>query len=243
MKQNKYDDRGFFDEYKKMARSRKGLEGAGEWHILKEMLPVMEGKDMLDLGCGYGWHCIHAAENGAKSVVGVDISEKMLGRARELNNHPNVSFRQSPIENIDFREEQFDFILSSLAFHYVEPFEEMCRKIYTMLKPEGRFVFSVEHPIFTSRNEQEWFKDDKGDILHWPVDHYQDEGKRETAFLSEDVIKYHRTVATYINGIVDAGFSIKQVSEPVPSKDMLETNPEMKDELRRPMFLMISAEK
>lgn len=54
MKENKYDDDNFFNKYKDMDRSKKGLEGAGEWHELKKMLPDFEGKRVLDLGCGFG---------------------------------------------------------------------------------------------------------------------------------------------------------------------------------------------
>lgn len=103
------------------------------------------------------------------------------------------------------------------------------------------FLFSVEHPIFTSRNEQDWVYDEQGNILHWAVDGYQDEGKRETAFLTEDVVKYHRTFATYMSNLIDAGFTIRAVKEPTPSEKMLREIPGMTDELLRPMFLIISA--
>lgn len=59
MKENKYDDKSFFDKYSQMDRSVKGLAGAGEWHTLKKMLPSFEGKRVLDLGCGFGWHCAY----------------------------------------------------------------------------------------------------------------------------------------------------------------------------------------
>lgn len=79
--------------------------------------------------------------------------------------------------------------------------------------------------------------------MHWAVDNYQLEGLRETTFLTENVIKYHRTFSTYINALVNAGFNIRAIKEPIPSEEMLISIPEMKDELRRPMFLIISAEK
>ena len=85
MKENIYDNKKFFEKYKGMARSRKGLAGAGEWHALKKMLPDFLGKRVLDLGCGFGWHCMYAAKNGADSVVGVDISDNMLQQARKIN--------------------------------------------------------------------------------------------------------------------------------------------------------------
>lgn len=243
MKQNKYDDIQFFSEYEKMPRSVKGLEAAGEWHVLKALLPELKNKSVLDLGCGFGWHCRYAREQQASSVIGVDISEKMLQKAREKTDDPAISYIQMPIEEIDFLNGQFDVVLSSLAFHYIQSFREVCKKVYDSLKPEGTFVFSVEHPIFTSRDEQDWYYDDKGNRLHWAVDHYQSEGIRETTFLTNNVIKYHRTIATYLTDVMKAGFTISAVEEPIPSEEMLNTIPDMKDELRRPMFLIISAKK
>lgn len=57
MKQNKYDDIVFFEKYSKMDRSTKGLAGAGEWKTLQKLLPDFKDKCVLDLGCGFGWHC------------------------------------------------------------------------------------------------------------------------------------------------------------------------------------------
>jgi SAM-dependent methyltransferase len=242
MKQNKYDDSNFFSAYQQMPRSIGGLAAAGEWHVLKALLPDLHNKSVLDLGCGFGWHCLYAREQQASSVTGVDISEKMLQQAREKTNDPAITYIQLPIEDIDFASEQFDVVLSSLAFHYIESFAAICRKVHSFLKPGGSFIFSVEHPIFTSREEQDWYADEQGNRLHWPVDHYQSEGLRETKFLTENVIKYHRTISTYFNDLIEAGFTIKAVKEPKPSAEM-SNDPWMKDEERRPMFLIISAVK
>ncbi|WP_369379391.1 class I SAM-dependent methyltransferase [Lysinibacillus fusiformis] len=243
MKQNKYDDMQFFSAYEKMPRSVQGLDAAGEWHVLKTLLPDLKNKHVLDLGCGFGWHCRYARAQQAKSVIGVDISEKMLEKAQEKTDDPFISYLKIPIEDIQFSASQFDVVLSSLAIHYLQNFEALCKKVYTYLKPGGSFVFSVEHPIFTSRDEQDWYNDEQGNRLHWPVDHYQTEGIRETTFLTENVIKYHRTSSTYMNDLIQVGFTIRAVKEPMPSEEMLQTIPGMQDELRRPMFLMIVAEK
>src|SRR5690606_27027589 len=160
MKQNKYDDPNFFSAYEKMSRSVKGLEGAGEWHELKALMPELRNKSVLDLGCGFGWHCRYAREQQASSVIGVDISEKMLQKAREKTDDPCISYIKMPIEDINFSKSQFDVVISSLAFHYIKSFDAICKKAYDCLKPSGTFVFSVEHPIFTSRNEQDWYFDD-----------------------------------------------------------------------------------
>ncbi|MFJ7700319.1 class I SAM-dependent methyltransferase [Lysinibacillus fusiformis] len=243
MKQNKYDDMQFFSAYEKMPRSVQGLDAAGEWHVLKTLLPDLKNKHVLDLGCGFGWHCRYARAQQAKSVIGVDISEKMLQKAQKKTDDPFISYLNIPIEDIQFSASQFDVVLSSLAIHYLQNFEALCKKVYNYLKPDGSFVFSVEHPIFTSRHEQDWYNDEHGNRLHWPVDHYQTEGMRETTFLTENVIKYHRTLSTYMNELIQVGFTIRAVKEPMPSEEMLQTIPGMQDELRRPLFLMIVAEK
>ncbi|WP_099157460.1 class I SAM-dependent methyltransferase [Virgibacillus ndiopensis] len=241
MKQNKYDDSTFFSAYEQMSRSINGLEGAGEWPVFKALLPDLQNKSVLDLGCGFGWHCRYARSQQAGSVVGIDISEKMLQKAREKTDDSAIAYVNMPIEDINFLHSQFDVVISSLAFHYVKSFEVICKKVYERLKPGGTFVFSVEHPIFTSRNDQNWYLDDHGNRLHWPVDNYQAEGRRGTNFLTENVIKYHRTVSTYINDLVGTGFVLNAIKEPTPTDEMLKTDPAMKDENRRPMFMIISA--
>lgn len=243
MKENKYDDEVFFEKYKAMPRSAEGLRGAGEWHILRTMLPDFKGKRVLDLGCGLGWHCKYAADNGAEYVLGTDISEKMIAKAREINASSVVEYEVASIEDYSCPECEFDVVISSLAFHYVESFADVAAKIYRMLRPGGTFVFSVEHPIFTAYGNQDWIYADDGRRMHWPVDRYFAEGKREAVFLGEKVVKYHKTLTTYINTLLQSGFCINEVVEPEPSQDALALYEEMKDELRRPIFLIVSARK
>ncbi|WP_143353574.1 bifunctional 2-polyprenyl-6-hydroxyphenol methylase/3-demethylubiquinol 3-O-methyltransferase UbiG, partial [Enterococcus sp. 5B7_DIV0075] len=90
MKENIYDNNRFFDKYSHFPRSVAGLSAAGEWHELKKMLPDFQGKAVLDIGCGFGWHCIYAAERGADTVIGTDISTKMLAGARERTHLANI---------------------------------------------------------------------------------------------------------------------------------------------------------
>lgn len=242
MKENKYDNTDFFNQYSKMSRSTEGLEGAGEWHVLRPMLPDFKGKRVLDLGCGFGWHCMWALQHGATKVVGVDISKNMLEKARQMDTTSSIEYMEMPIEEIDFPAGSFDVVISSLAFHYVASFEEMAKKINRLLSSGGVFVFSVEHPIFTAYGNQQWHTDSDGKLLHWPVDKYFEEGRREAIFLGEKVTKYHKTLTTYINGLLRNGFQVKELIEPTPQEKHLSI-PGMKDELRRPMFLIISAVK
>lgn len=138
---NIYDNEKFFESYSQMNRSQQGLDGAGEWQTLKELLPDFKGKRVLDLGCGYGWHCLYAAEHGAASVVGVDLSEKMLAVAREKNTFDTITYLHASIDEVTFEPESFDVVISSLAIHYIANFEKLTKNIAKWLVPSGQFVF------------------------------------------------------------------------------------------------------
>jgi SAM-dependent methyltransferase len=243
MKQNKYDDPAFFTKYSQMARSISGLEAAGEWPAFRALLPDLREKDVLDLGCGFGWHCRYARSQQARRVVGIDLSEKMLARARASTHDPSIQYRRLAIEDLDVPAGTFDVVLSSLALHYVERFDLVCRNVQRCLQAGGTFVFSIEHPLVTARAAQEWVYGPQGERLYWPVDQYLEEGPRQTHFLEHEVVKYHRTVATYVNTLLDAAFTLTNVCEPSPAPDLLEAHPEWQDELRRPMFLLLAAVK
>lgn len=242
MKENKYDNELFFKKYSEMNRSKKGLDGAGEWSELKKLLPDFKNKNVLDLGCGYGWHCIYAYENGAKKITGIDISKKMINTAKEKSRNLNIEYKCCAMEDLEFKENSFDVVLSSLAFHYIKNFEDLVKNISRWLLPEGDFIFSVEHPVFTSYGTQDWYYDSDGNILHFPVDNYYYEGKRDAIFLGETVTKYHRTLTTYIDTLLRNGFELNHIIEPKPPEEMLNISG-MKDEMRRPMMLIISAHK
>lgn len=242
MKENKYDDKTFFDKYSEMSRSKLGLKGAGEWHELRKLLTDFDGKSVLDLGCGYGWHCKYASDSGAKNVLGIDISSMMLDKAKTLNSAPNIEYLKSTMEDYTYPDQAFDFVISSLAIHYIADYKKLVLDVHKTLKIGGKFVFSVEHPVFTAEGSEDWRYSDTGEILDFPVDNYYYEGKRTANFLGEKVTKYHRTLTTYINTLLCNGFSVNAVIEPQPPSDMMDI-PGMKDEMRRPMMLIISATK
>ena len=242
MKENKYDDEVFFEKYSQMYRSIYGLQGAGEWHEFEKLLPDFQGKRVLDLGCGYGWHCQYATEHHAQYVLGVDISKRMLETAKQKHAHPQIEYRQIAMEDLTLEPDSFDVVFSSLALHYVKDYEQLVQHIANWLTKGGNFVFSVEHPVFTSYGNQDWYYDENGNILHFPVDRYFYEGQREAVFLQEKVVKYHRTLTTYLETLMKHGFMIQHVVEPQPPLEMMDMEG-MKDEMRRPMMLLIAVQK
>lgn len=237
-----YDNPTFFDKYSQMYRSQHGLAGAGEWPSLEPLLPDFTGKRVLDLGCGYGWHCSYAAQQGAAYVLGIDNSQRMLEVAKTKNNAPEIQYRQASIDQLSLPEESFDVVFSSLAIHYLPDYPGLVEQVKSWLVPGGDFVFSVEHPIFTAQGPQDWVYGPKGEILHFPVDNYFYEGEREAVFLGEKMVKYHRTLTTYLDTLLQKGFSLKRVVEPQPPQSMMNLKG-MQDEMRRPMMLLVAAEK
>lgn len=119
MAQNIYDDEAFFAGYAQLPRSIEGLAGAPEWPALRALLPELRGRRVLDLGCGYGWFCRWARDAGAVKVLGIDLSEKMLARARIHPADSAIRYRRSDLETLDLPADAFDVVFSSLAFHYV----------------------------------------------------------------------------------------------------------------------------
>ena len=242
MKENAYNDPLFFQKYSQMPRSILGLEGAGEWYELQKLLPDFTDTRVLDLGCGYGWHCAYAAQHGARYVLGTDLSERMLATAREKNPAPQIEYLRSAMEDLTFPDGSFDVVLSSLALHYVQDFPPLAAHIARWLVPGGKLVFSVEHPVFTAYGSQDWYYGPDGEILHFPVDRYYYEGERDAVFLGEHMVKYHRTLTTYLDTLLNCGFLLRRIVEPQPPESMMDL-PGMRDEMRRPMMLLVSAEK
>ena len=239
-----YDDRTFFESYAEMPRSRFGLGAAGEWAQFEKLLPRdMTGLDVLDLGCGYGWHCAYCASRGARSVLGLDPSEKMLARAREINAAPVIEYRRCAVEDFGWPESEFDLCVSNLALHYVEDLAPVFAGVCRALRPGGTFALNMEHPCFTSGVNEDWCRDGSGRILHWPVDRYFEPGARKTLFCGCEVTKYHHTLTQILGGLLEAGFALAAVDEARPSPEMLAADGAMHDELRRPMMLLVRAEK
>ncbi len=240
MTQNIYDDPDFFTEYAKMRRSVEGLAGAPEWPSIRRLLPDLHGLRVVDLGCGYGWFCRWARENGAAELLGIDVSERMLTRARSMTSDSAVTYLRADLEELDLPEASFDLAYSSLAFHYVVNLRGLFAAIRRALVPGGRLVFSIEHPIFMATRKPGWIVDAEGRIS-WPVDGYLVEGPRITDWLAESVVKQHRTMGTTLNTLVDLGFTITHVEEWGPTDEQIAALPELAEERERPPFLLLAA--
>jgi ubiquinone/menaquinone biosynthesis C-methylase UbiE len=223
-----------------MGRSLYGLEGATEWPSVRAMLPDVSGRRVVDLGCGFGWFCRWAREQGAAEVRGIDVSEKMLERARSMTVDEEIIYERGNLEQLELPVGSFDLAYSSLALHYLEDAGRLFGVIYRALVPGGSFVFSTEHPIYMAPTKPEWSVNAEGRKI-WPLDRYLVEGPRMTDWVAPGVVKYHRTLGTTLNLLVGAGFTIQRVEEFSPTAEQIAAKPELKEERERPMFLLVAA--
>ena len=241
MTQNIYDNPEFFAGYSGLRRSVEGLDGAPEWPALRALVPDLQGKRVLDLGCGFGWFCRWARRAGAAHVLGLDVSENMLARARATDPDAAVTYARADLETLDLPPASVDLAYSSLALHYIAELEGLVAQIRRALAPGGRLVASVEHPIYTAPSTPGWSRDAAGRDV-WPVDRYLDEGPRTTNWLAEGVIKQHRTIATYVALLLRAGFTLAHLEEWGPTAEQIAEHPEFAIERQRPPFLLIAAD-
>ena len=149
-KQNVYDNAAFFDNFQSSRSNTVSFNDCIETPILFGMLPDLHGKKVLDIGCGMGQHAKQYADMGAASVLGIDLSEKMLEYAKEHNSSTNIIYQRMAMEDIDTISETFDLVTSSLVFDYAEDFPGLMQKIHHLMKKDAVFVFSMSHPIVTA---------------------------------------------------------------------------------------------
>lgn len=241
--QNIYDDPAFLEGYSRLARFNAPFGSAMEHGPFLEMLGDVSGLEVLDLGCGAGQLAYHLAQDGAARVIATDVSERMLDVARNEWAHERVTYQSAAMEDADFPAEAFDLVVSSLAFHYVKDFALLVQRLATWLRPGGLLVFSTEHPIYAARATDEGWLEDDGVQRGWVIDDYAVEGPRERTWFVGGVRRYHRTMATILNTLIEAGFKIDRVWESHPSPEWLQRHPDHAEELRRPMFLLVRARK
>lgn len=244
LKQNIYDDHTFFKAYTALRDSGVTYNDFVEQPAIKSAISDLKGKTILDLGCGSGQFAKYCIEAGASQVTGIDISTNMIEQANKENKHEKIDYICIPIEDLVLDNQKFDLIISSLAVHYIEDYSALIKKISGFLNENGEFIFSTEHPIVTARIKMNnWVRDNEGNRIHWAIDNYQEEGKREQHWYIDGVIKYHRTISTLINELINNGLGLEKIIEPLAIPTGLKQMPKLSNEKRKPSFIVIKARK
>lgn len=228
MKQNIYDNNEFFRQYEAIRDRKNNYNNLLEQPNFLMLVPKLKDKVVLDIGCGMGDFATYCISQGAKHVTGIDISLNMITAAIKRHKHEHLNFVNTAFEDMNIPNDSIDFISSSLVFHYIEDFQLLIKKISTALNDGGTLLFSIEHPIVTAnKGDVDWVTNQDGDLLHFAMDRYQEEGLRTQTWLVDNVMTYHRTLSTILNTLIEAEKNLPGLSK----------------EFRRPSFLIVRARK
>lgn len=244
--QNIYDNEIFFEDFKEKRSNEVNFNDLIETPILLAMLPDLRGKNILDIGCGMGQHAKQYSDMGAESVLGIDISEKMLGYAREHFYADNITYRQMVLEDIGKLNQKFDLVTSSLVFDYVKDFDKLMEDVYAIMEDGARFVFSMSHPMATAYDGQypRYTRSESGERLYANINNYFVEGQRKIPWVVDDYELYHRTFSSILNSMIRAGFLIEECQESQISDKLRKQHPDMfGGTIHRPDFVFFKCRK
>lgn len=207
------------------------------WNALYErpatlaLLPDVNGKDVLDAGCGHGWYADRLSRTGAR-VVAVDRSRDMVSLARErLGGRARVIHGDVSDLHDTLASESFDVILSSLVVHYLSDLSKTFLEWARLLRPRGILVFSTHHPVHEKRIP------DPGYLCAELIE-------EEWDWLGEKMRYYQRPLRDLTEPLNAAKFLIERISEPTPGEAFKSRDPRGYEQLSRvPAFIFVRARK
>ena len=210
----------------------------------------VKGKTVLDTGCGPGFYSILLAKRHAK-VTGIDISEEMIRLAKKNAQlaSADCKFFVGDMQDLFMLESNmFDLVTSSIVVGYVDDLRKAFSEVHRVLKAQGVFTFSENHPILTARAEG-WEKDGEGRRLHWNIDNYFERsivvdkwGTRDERIL--ETSSRHRIIQDYFDVLVSTGFVVERLVEPEPIEKGKMLNLQRYERAKRiPVFILFRARK
>ncbi|MCC5801172.1 class I SAM-dependent methyltransferase [Rossellomorea vietnamensis] len=235
-----YDQTDFFSNYMKRRNRQDSPNNAIEGPIMYELMGSIQNNSILDLGCGdasFGKELLH---KGAKHYTGVEGSKQMVEAARSNLLDQNGTTYNETMESYDYPIETFDLVTSRFAIHYVSDINQLFQNINKTLKEDGRFVFSIQHPLTTSSFASKQSGDKRG---NWIVDDYFLDGERKEPWIDQVVVKYHRTIEQYFLALRQAGFTILDLREGTPEREHFSSEEEFVRRQRIPVALAFSCVK
>ncbi|MFJ7406096.1 MULTISPECIES: class I SAM-dependent DNA methyltransferase [unclassified Lysinibacillus] len=235
-----YDDATFFKDYLTRRNRIESPNNSIEKPIILELMSDINGKKVLDLGCGDAQFGVELLQKGCIHYDGVEGSENMVREASKNLQTTTGHVYYSAMEEWNFPTETYDIVISRLALHYLADLQGIFSAIYNTLVSNGKFIFSVQHPILTSSCKSAVPSAAKTD---WIVDDYFNSGKRVEPWINKNIVKYHRTVEEYFQLLKHAGFTMRDMREGMPTIENFSSESEFQRRMRIPLFLMFSCEK
>jgi ubiquinone/menaquinone biosynthesis C-methylase UbiE len=162
--------------------------------VMRRVTLPLEGREVLELGCGTGKNTQFLAEH-AKRVVAVDFSEGMIVRAHERIAMSNVEFLRHDVREVwPVPAASFDVVVGNLILEHVHDLAVVFFEAARVLRPGGNFFFCELHPYRQLLGGQAQFTDSRT-------------GERV------QVTAHIHTVSEYVSGGIEAGFQVRNLSE------------------------------
>ena len=206
-----------------------------------EVLGPVKGLRILDLGCGEGRFCRILAQQGASYVLGVDLCKPLIAEAHKRRASDVEDYLIADIEDLGLESRAFDIAISYVSLVDVENLEGAIKASYRIIRNGGRFVACNLAPMATSSNSRVTDPDDSRIAIR--VDHYFDESARIMPFRGHPLTNFHRTLATYVNNFLEAGYLLRKIREPKPDGQDVARHPGLANEFRAPSFVIFDLEK
>jgi ubiquinone/menaquinone biosynthesis C-methylase UbiE len=202
----------------------------GEQPTMFETVPrELQGKKLLDLGCGPGIHAKEYCARGAE-VIGVDISEEMIKIAKEQA--PKATFLKADLLKIPFPNNHFDIITSSYVLDHIEDLNYAATEILRVLKDNGEFIFTIPHPIINMFRDE---KEGKYIPSHYYFDtHFKYFNIGETGKIFKS---YPRTLEDLFRPFLSSGMILVDFKENKPNTSWREEYENFDENLLRVPFL------
>jgi SAM-dependent methyltransferase len=235
-----YNDDQFFENYITRRNREVSPNNIIEIPILLEMIGDVKGKKVLDLGCGDAKFGVELLQKRCISYDGVEGSENMVKEATKNLSGIEGKVHLSSMETWDFKAKQYDLVVSRLALHYIADLKEVFQGVHNTLADNGKFIFSVQHPVLLSSIKSADASASKSD---WIVDDYFKSGERVEPWIDKKVVKYHRTIEEYFQLLKLVGFKINDIREGTPRIEHFSSEIEYERRMRIPLSLMFSCEK
>ncbi len=207
--------------------------------IFLELAGNLSNLDIVDLGCGDAAFGRAALVAGARSYIGIDISQATVNIASVWLADTSGKVYCQSIEKWRSHAEQADLVSLRLALNYIEKLQPVFQEMYKALRPSGLAIISIEHPVITLN----FASLAAGRRTTWLVDNYFKPGARVHTWLGHEVTKYHHTLEEYFDLFTATGFEIERVRESHPQRENFLSEEEYDRRLRIPLFLFIAAQK
>lgn len=235
-----YDDDTVFATYLQHRQRVDSPNETLEKPVLLELIGAVNGKRVLDLGCGDAAIGREFLAAGATSYVGIEGATNMVKLALQTLAGTTGQVIQHNIEDWHYPANAFDLVIARLVLHYVADLATLTQQVFQTLAGGGQFVFAVEHPVITS-SDRGWVK--TGPRQDWVIDNYFDTGLRVTDWLGGAVQKYHRTVEDYFVTLQQSGFVMEHLRESRPQRERFQDEQLYQRRKRIPLFLFLAGRK